>query len=614
MKRYGITAIRKIYKIRKAIIAALIILELLTQSGCSAEPELFDNIEELEKSVLEEITETQTAEEENEEQGTEPVYVTETGIELDFVPDMDTLVAEAAEEIPEHECSWISYVSAEPTCTAAGERTYECEICGKTTTERIDPKGHNYENGVCTRCGSNDRDYKAYTDPQAGNAHYHSYSSSVILNPTCTVKGIRRYECDCGTWFEETIPATGHSYVNGKCSICGAAQEIKKTACDVHLFVTKSYVKPTCTTDGSNALVCINCGYVKESVLPATGHEYQNGVCTHCGENEPGASASTPSAAAHTHSYSSAVTKNPTCTQAGERTWSCSCGAYYTESIAATGHNYSNGTCTACGTKNPSVKTEKPAEHTHSWNGGAVTKEPTCCEYGIKTYTCTICGQTKAETLPMTDHVCDRSEYCRYCGTKTHTHLDAYGNYVEGVWTVEHVQQKTCQQDGIDRYTCIYCGMTGTNVEQAEHEMGADGCCIWCGYTNEDQWTHYGRQLKNSGVSGRQLCDSIAVYVASTGYGDCISFGSMCGLCADGAGIGWEFRSVTMVNCDGQGPDSGYHDPNTFVNGFCPYCGLGDNHHWVRLYSNDGCWYEYDCYAGDSYCVRGANTPRYGTR
>ncbi len=47
-----------------------------------------------------------------------------------------------------------------------------------------------------------------------------------------------------------------------------------------------------------------------------------------------------PEQQAHTHSYSSSVTKQPTCTETGVRTYSCSCGSSYTESIAAKGHDY----------------------------------------------------------------------------------------------------------------------------------------------------------------------------------------------------------------------------------------------------------------------------------
>lgn len=46
-----------------------------------------------------------------------------------------------------------------------------------------------------------------------------------------------------------------------------------------------------------------------------------------------------------------------------------------------------------------------PAQHTHTWNAGVVTKEPTCTEAGVKTYTCTTCGATKTEAIAELGHV-----------------------------------------------------------------------------------------------------------------------------------------------------------------------------------------------------------------
>lgn len=46
----------------------------------------------------------------------------------------------------------------------------------------------------------------------------------------------------------------------------------------------------------------------------------------------------------HTHSYSSSITKQPTCTQQGVKTFRCSCGASYTEAVSAKGHQYVNKT------------------------------------------------------------------------------------------------------------------------------------------------------------------------------------------------------------------------------------------------------------------------------
>ena len=42
----------------------------------------------------------------------------------------------------------------------------------------------------------------------------------------------------------------------------------------------------TCTEDGLRTVTCLDCGAVTQETLPAKGHTYQNGVCTVCGETE----------------------------------------------------------------------------------------------------------------------------------------------------------------------------------------------------------------------------------------------------------------------------------------------------------------------------------------
>ena len=41
---------------------------------------------------------------------------------------------------------------------------------------------------------------------------------------------------------------------------------------------------------------------------------------------------------------------------------------------------------------------------THTWDGGKVTTKPTCKKNGIKTYTCTVCGETKTEKTAKSFH------------------------------------------------------------------------------------------------------------------------------------------------------------------------------------------------------------------
>lgn len=44
------------------------------------------------------------------------------------------------------------------------------------------------------------------------------------------------------------------------------------------------------------------------------------------------------------------------------------------------------------------------AEHTHTWDNGKVTKVATCTVNGTKIFTCTVCKETKTETIKATGH------------------------------------------------------------------------------------------------------------------------------------------------------------------------------------------------------------------
>lgn len=114
------------------------------------------------------------------------------------------------------------------------------------------------------------------------------------------------------------------------------------------------------------------------------------------------------------------ITTTPTCTKTGVKQYTCTiCSETKTEEIAALGHDYSSdwtidtaATCETVGSKShhctrcDSKKdiTEIPASGKHTWNNGVITKPATIAEEGVKTYTCTVCGVTRTETiakLPM---------------------------------------------------------------------------------------------------------------------------------------------------------------------------------------------------------------------
>ena len=54
----------------------------------------------------------------------------------------------------------------------------------------------------------------------------------------------------------------------------------------------------------------------------------------------------------HSHNFGEwVITKSPTCTDPGERMRSCDCNEIETEVIRPTGHDYEDGICKNCGSK-----------------------------------------------------------------------------------------------------------------------------------------------------------------------------------------------------------------------------------------------------------------------
>lgn len=123
---------------------------------------------------------------------------------------------------------------------------------------------------------------------------------------------------------------------------------------------------------------------------------------------------------AHVHDYKEEINKEPTCTEEGEKTYTCGCGDSYTEKIPAKGHHFEDGICTGCGEKDPDY-------HKHDYVE-TVTKEPTCTEEGEKTYTCE-CGESYTEKIPMTEHHYGDDDICTDCGQSNPNHIHDYKPY-----------------------------------------------------------------------------------------------------------------------------------------------------------------------------------------
>ncbi len=122
----------------------------------------------------------------------------------------------------------------------------------------------------------------------------------------------------------------------------------------------------------------------------------------------------------HKHFYTRQHTKEETCTEKGEWTYTCQCGSKYTAEISALGHDEIThaakaATCTepgwatyvTCqreGCDYSTYQGEIPVTDVHTWDKGKVTTAPTCTEAGEMTYKCTACEETKTESIEIVSH------------------------------------------------------------------------------------------------------------------------------------------------------------------------------------------------------------------
>ena len=171
------------------------------------------------------------------------------------------------------------------------------------------------------------------------------------------------------------------------CSVCSETFGEVDATNHVHTTV-KNRKEATCTQTGyAGDTYCTDCDKLLSTgkELAALGHDYKATVtkqpttteegirtytCTRCNSSYTESIAKLPEEK-HTHNYTGSITKEATCTEAGVRTYTCSCGDSYTENIPATGHSYVS----------------------------KVTKAATTTEEGIMTYTCSKCGHSYTQPI-----------------------------------------------------------------------------------------------------------------------------------------------------------------------------------------------------------------------
>lgn len=198
------------------------------------------------------------------------------------------------------------------------------------------------------------------------------------------------------------------------------------------------------------------------------------------------------------HSYISEVTKETTCVEDGEITYTCSCGNKYIEITPKFDHNYTSkvtkeATCTEYGqityTCSCGVKyTERINKIDHIYTS-EVTKAATCSVYGERTYSC-ICGSKYTETIPKAEHSytseVTKEATCTVDGEITYT--CKYGDkYIEIIPKTGHshivktTKEATCTKDGQITYVCP-CGDTYFEIIPAYGHSFEGFICSLCNY------------------------------------------------------------------------------------------------------------------------------------
>lgn len=114
---------------------------------------------------------------------------------------------------------------------------------------------------------------------------------------------------------------------------------------------------------------------------------------------------------------------------------------------------------------------------------------PTCNRTGSKVYTCSVCGQTKTETLPLNpeNHVNTvsypaKESTCNVAGYTAYTYCNDCQTIIAGreplplaehTWGEWSASTATCTQDGISTRKCLVCTSTDTkNVAATGHNWG----------------------------------------------------------------------------------------------------------------------------------------------
>ncbi|MGN1310408.1 MAG: hypothetical protein ACI4VP_01640 [Clostridia bacterium] len=213
--------------------------------------------------------------------------------------------------------------AVEATCTETGlTEGKHCSVCNEVIVEQkvVQALGHSFTNYVsnndatCAKDGTKtakcDRCEEKDTKADEGSKKPHTEVIDEAVEATCTETGLTEGKhcsvCNEVIVAQETVPELRHNYSEeftiDKEATCGETGSKSKhcTRCDEKTEITeipatgkhtwdngKVTKEATCTEDGEKTYTCTVCRETKTEIIGKLGHNYENGKCIRCGQEEP---------------------------------------------------------------------------------------------------------------------------------------------------------------------------------------------------------------------------------------------------------------------------------------------------------------------------------------
>ena len=311
-------------------------------------------------------------------------------------------------------CSSLTSVTISKNVTNIGGSVFEG--CSNLANITVDSKNNDYssENGVLFNKNKSEllvypagNSRKEYSIPDSVTTiGYYAFGDCTNLTSIIIPDSVTSMDNDaftnCSKLVNITIPKNVtripmHAFYNCL-NLTSITIPKSITTIDIYAFLSCSNLKNVYYTGSANDWAEIEIGGHNSCLTDATIHYNFD-----------------PS---HIHSYTSSITKQPTCTEDGTKTFKCDCGDTYTETIPAKGHTIVTdkavaATCTTNGKTEGShcsvcgevIKAQKVVKATgHKFGSWSTTKSATCTENGTQTRKCSTCGKTETKTIPAAGH------------------------------------------------------------------------------------------------------------------------------------------------------------------------------------------------------------------